>query len=545
MREFDISFEKIEIELDDKYIFFEKDKETHLFDFEFISFSSFLFKPKQKIFVNKIIITYKINKPENYYVFRNGFQSWSPSHFFKNVIKERSPFLKILKFHYLDPENFLQNISYIFTILKGGNAYLVFKDEDSIFYVYFIIEKRRVKVVFEIDKFLFEPTQLKIKIEEQEKLNFDQNFNKKIYGWTSWYFYYRNINKEEIFKNIESINNLPIKLDYFQIDDGWQISIGDWEENEKFKDSLKEICDRLNSKNISPGIWLAPFIVERNSSCFKERKDLLLRDKSGKIFPCGFNPLWSGYFYPLDIEIDEVREKILKILKNLKEIGFKLFKLDFLYAGFIKGERKNSRYDKFINFMNEIRKELNDSIILACGAPYILKDNLYDILRIGPDTMDGWKNSLLRLINFEGRVEAYNSLRNTIQRNIFSPQKFLFDPDVVFLKPKKLNLYEKETIIIINYLLSNVIFFSDPIYNLKKEDFNLIEKLKEIVNYYLIDFDFNEDLYKFLFKGEKFDFYLFVNLSDKVKRIENFKEEFIKKRDDNLIYPHESRIFLL
>lgn len=545
MNEFDISFEKIEIESEKKHIFFEKEKEFSIFDYKLSSFLDLYFKPKKKIFIKKISISYKVNKPESYFVFRNGFQSWSPSHFFKNEIKERSPLFKILKYHYLDPENLFPTISYIFTILKGNFTYLIFKCEDPNFYVYFVINKRKIDIVFEIDKFLSEPLLLRIKIEETNSISFDQNFNKKIYGWTSWYYYYRNINKEEILKNIDAIENIPFKLNYFQIDDGWQKSIGDWEENEKFKGSLKEICDKLNNKNISPGIWLAPFIVEKNSSIFKTRKDLLLKDKSGKIFPCGFNPLWSGYFYPLDIEKEEVYERILNILKNLKEIGFKLFKLDFLYGGFIKGEHENSRYERFINFMNEIRKELKESIILACGAPYILKENLYDILRVGPDTMDGWENIFLRFIGFEGRVEGYNSLRNTIQRNIFSPQKFLFDPDVIFLKPKKLNLFEKETIIIVNYLLSNIIFFSDPIYNLKRDDFNLLKILNEIGNYYLTDFDFQDDLYKFVFYGEKLKFSLFVNLSNKLKKIENYKEEFIKKRDDNLIYPHESRIFLI
>lgn len=545
MKEFDISFEKIEIESDEKFEFIEKEKNLSIFEYKLNSLIELNFKPKDKIFIKKLSITYLINKPNDYFIFRNGFQSWSPSYFFRNEIKEKGPLLKILKYHYLDPENLSPNISYSFTILKGTKSYLFLINENTDFFIYFVIEKNKIKFVFEIDRFLYEEVKLKIKAEEFEKPIYNQNFNKKIYGWTSWYYYYRNINKEEIFKNIDALENTPLKLDYFQIDDGWQKSIGDWEENEKFNDSLKEICDRLIKKGISPGIWLAPFIAEKNSKVFKERKDLLLKDKLGKIFPCGYNPLWSGYFYPLDIEKEEVKEKILKSLKYLKEIGFKLFKLDFLYAGFIKGENSVSRYEKFINFMNKIRNELKDSIILGCGAPFILKDNLYDILRIGPDTMDGWKNSFLRFICFQGRVEAYNSLRNTLLRDIFSSQKFLFDPDVIFLKPKKLNSFEKETIQIINFLLSNVIFFSDPIYTIKKENFVLIEKLKEIGNYSLYDFEFQDDLYKYSFNGEKFDFCLYVNLSDKVKKIKKYKEEIIKHREDNLIYPHESRIFIL
>ncbi|MCX8095722.1 MAG: alpha-galactosidase [Caldisericia bacterium] len=541
MNEFEVSFENIEIESEKNFESLKKE----LFEFKINSPTEIIFHPKENIYIKNLSLIYSLKKPKNFLIFRNGFQSWSPSYFFKNEIKEKTPILKILKYHYLDPENLSPNYSFNFIVLKGDYNYLYLINDNSDFFVYFVLYKDKLKVTFEIDKLLKEPIILKIKIFEVKKPIFEQNFNKKIYGWTSWYYYYRNINKDEIFKNIEAIDRIPFKINYFQIDDGWQESIGDWKENEKFKGSLEEISHKLIEKNILPGIWLAPFIVEKNSSIFKRRKDLLLKNKRGEIFPCGYNPLWSGYFYPLNIENEEVKDKILNILHNLREIGFRLFKLDFLYAGFIKGETKISRYEKFINFMKDIREVLKDSIILGCGAPYILKEGVFDILRIGPDTMDGWKNSLLRLLGFEGRVEAYNSLRNTLLRNIFSPQKFLFDPDVIFLKPKKLNDFEKETIILVNYLLSNFIFFSDPIYNLNSDDFILIEKLREIGSYFIYDFYFEDELYKYSFKGENFNFSLFVNLSDKVKKVEKGKDELIKKRDDNLIYPHESRIFII
>ncbi|HPB34416.1 MAG TPA: hypothetical protein PLW61_06600, partial [Caldisericia bacterium] len=241
--------------------------------------------------------------------------------------------------------------------------------------------------------------------------------------------------------------------------------------------------------------------------------------------------------------IDYVLEKLIL----LKEKGFELFKLDFLYAFFnsyITKKNDESIYDRYIFVMKKIKKELKESKILGCGAPYILMDGIYDILRIGPDTKDGWKDYFTRLIGFSENVEAFNSLRNTLFRTISTPKFFLSDPDVVFIKPKKLNSFERNSILIIDYFLSNVIFFSDPLYNLNDNDFSLLLKLKEIKNYYITDFKFNDYLFEYKISFENNIINLYVNLSDKRQEIEIKGDEIFNKRDDNFIYPHESRVFI-
>ena len=530
MNEFKIKFNSIIFISDFTYVFSEKENKNEIFEYKVTEDLRLSFIPTKGVYLKKIIVQYEILNPKEFLIFRNGFQSWSPSYFFKNEIKERTPLISILKYHYLDPSNQYPNISYLFTCLKGNESFLMFYPKSYDFYNYFQIDKKFVNIVFEINKTLIKPLKFEIDIFETKNPIINKNFSKKIFGWTSWYYYYRNITGEEILKNLEYIKNIPIKLDYFQIDDGWQESIGDWFENHKFIDFFEKICEKLSDFQITPGIWLAPFIVEKKSSIFLNRKDLILKNSKNEIFPCGYNPLWSGYFYPLDITKEEVKDKIISVLLRLNKIGFKLFKLDFLYGGFIKSS-DDSRYEKFINFFKDLKEILKDVSILGCGVPFILKDDLFDIARVGPDTMDGWKNKLLRFISFPGRVEAYNSLRNTLLRNILTPQKFLFDPDVIFLRPKNLNKFEKETIILTNYLLSNIIFFSDPIYNLKEEDFSLLLKLKEFKKIELLDVSFKKDLFIYDFKIDNSRYNFFVNLND---------EKIVK--ENILLNPHESRL---
>lgn len=548
MSEFEIKFKKITFYFENIFEF--KNKEDSLDDFEFKIEDSLKLSLslKTKKYLEKIVIKYEILKPENFMFFRNGFSSWSPSFFIHKEQKFRLPPIKVLKYHYLNPKEPDEKVSYSFTILKGSNYLLIYPEKTN-FLTYFYLEDNELNIVFEVDKLVFGKVDFpKIIFEEKDKVVLNNDFNQKFYGWTSWYYYYRKIDRDAILKNIEYIDKLPIKLDFFQIDDGWQDSIGDWNESLNFKNSLKMISEKIKEKGVKPGIWLAPFVIEKSSKVFKDKSKLILKNKSGNLVKAGFNPLWSGYFYTFDITKEDFLDYILEKLINLKNIGFELFKLDFLYAGFLSFITKReteSILDRFVYIMKRIKEELKDSIILACGAPYILVDNIYDILRIGPDTKDGWKDLFTRLIGFSGNVEAFNSLRNTLLRPLVTKRFFLSDPDVVFLKPKNLGRFEKETILIVDYFLSNIIFFSDPLFNLNSEDFSFLLKLKEIRDYYILDFDFKDYLFKYKISSKDGFIELFVNLSDKKFEIEKNGNELFKKREDKIIYPHETRVFIL
>lgn len=503
---------------------------------------------KEKKFLDKIEIIYKIENPKNFYFFRNGFSSWSPSFLIDKNHKFRSPPIKALLNHYLYPKELKEKFSYFITYLKNDKYFFIYPESLN-FLTYFDIIDNFLSIFFEVDKEVTgEIIFPKIIFIERENPIINYDFNEKIFGWTSWYYYYRKIDKEELIKNIDFLDKQPITLDYFQIDDGWQDSIGDWNENDKFKDSLKIIVQRVNEKRVKPGIWISPFVVQKSSNVFKKRNELILKDKNKNPVPVGFNPLWGGYFYALDINREDSIDFVLEKLSRLKEIGFELFKLDFLYSffnSFISKGKSYSIYERFLEVFKKIKDILKESKILACGAPYIFNEELYDILRIGPDTKDGWKDLFTRIIGFSGNVEAYNSLRNTLNRVVITPKSFLCDPDVIFLKPKKLNIFERETIIIINYFLSNVIFFSDPLYSLNYEDYTLLKKLMEFKNYTISDFYFKDEIYEFKLKSNSSLFEIKVNLSDKKMVFKNHGEELFKLRKDNTLFPHETRVFKL
>lgn len=99
---------------------------------------------------------------------------------------------------------------------------------------------------------------------------------KKIGGWESWYSYYTSINEAKILTYVKNISSTPnIVNEYFikqkrpavfQIDDGWQKSVGDWDVNtDRFPLGLKAVTEKIRSEGLIPGIWVAPLIVDMST----------------------------------------------------------------------------------------------------------------------------------------------------------------------------------------------------------------------------------------------------------------------------------------
>ena len=110
-------------------------------------------------------------------------------------------------------------------------------------------------------------------------------------GWCSWYFYYQEIDENEIKRNAKWIadNLKDFGAQYVQIDDGWQGTghgLGenrDWTTIDKrFPGGMSALAAYIKSLGLKPGIWLAPHgqsnktVVDKHPGVFMYPE---LRDK--------------------------------------------------------------------------------------------------------------------------------------------------------------------------------------------------------------------------------------------------------------------------
>lgn len=295
---------------------------------------------------------------------------------------------------------------------------------------------------------------------------------KPLVGYTSWYRHYGDITEEKLLEDlldmdaketpiVGSIGKWAERM--FQIDDGY-CKVGDWLEVDErdFPRGLAPLVSSIRDRGFTPGLWLAPFVCERDSRLFKERQDWLLRDDEGNLVPTG--PHWSTG-YALDTLNVEVRSYVLEVLQTMtQEWGFELLKVDFLYAACMVPHGGMNRGELMADAMGLLRTGVEDAhaLLLGCGVPLGSAFGVVDYCRIGCDVGLTWEDLPLRRQLHRERVSTKNSLRNTYGRAPLDGRAFGNDPDVFFLREDvKLTAEQRDLLLFANADLGSALLTSD------------------------------------------------------------------------------------
>lgn len=296
-------------------------------------------------------------------------------------------------------------------------------------------------------------------------------------GYTSWYRHYQDISEEKLLHDLEGIAANKDRYDIFQIDDGFQKGVGDWLKTDagKFPHGMKYISDRIHGQGLMSGLWLAPFVCEKNSYIYRHRQDMLLKDENGEPVAAGCN--WSGSF-ALDIYNQDVRDYLTKVFDSvLNKWGFDLVKLDFLYACCIIPHHGKTRGEIMADGMAFLRELAGDKLILGCGVPLASAFGVADYCRIGCDVGLDWNDSRLMQLTHRERVSTKNSVLNTIFRRQLDKRAFLNDPDVFLLRDENISLsgIQKQALAIVNDLFGSVYFTSDDVSKYSEKQRRILE----------------------------------------------------------------------
>jgi alpha-galactosidase len=340
-------------------------------------------------------------------------------------------------------------------------------------------------------------------------------------GYESWYNHYNNINEGLILEDLEALGRTGnlVKLRYldrgkpavFQIDDGWQRAVGEWEIDEgRFPQGLAPLAAKIEAAGFIPGLWIAPFLVTRRSRIFTEKPEWVLREKDGgsrrgggrssgpgRPVSAGFNPLWDGRYFCLDLSRKEALEYLDGIMdRAVNTWGFRYLKLDFLYAGFLSGNFAGGgspyeHYERACAVLSARKKTASGLPVayLGCGAPLGPSYRHFPLSRIGADTREEWDWKLAKFLGHVGRPGACVSLRDTIGRSFMDGAVYLNDPDVIFLRSKNCRLTgnEKELVAMVNFLLGGQIMFSDDPGALTAGDLALTKRISALYDRYAGD----------------------------------------------------------
>ena len=254
------------------------------------------------------------------------------------------------------------------------------------------------------------------------------------------------IDEHVLYKVFDEFADTP--FDVLQVDDGWQVNIGDWQVNSKFPSGMTGLADKIKSKGKVAGLWLAPLIAVESSALFKQNPTWFLKNTQGYLVSAGFN--WGEPLYALDTTHPEVLVFLAELMKTVREWGFDYIKLDFLYAGALPGKRFNEmpREVAYREGLKVLRETMGNAYFLTCGSPVLPSIGLCDAMRVGPDVAAEWENYRdAQLFYNPTTPSAKNAIRTTVNR-LWLNELIACDPDVVYFRSQHNTMTAEEKLLL-------------------------------------------------------------------------------------------------
>ncbi|GHG16813.1 alpha-galactosidase [Deinococcus indicus] len=303
--------------------------------------------------------------------------------------------------------------------------------------------------------------------------------------WCSWYSYYRAVTLDAMLDNARLAREQGLDFDVFQLDDGFQADLGDWElPSAHFGGHARDLPERLRALGFTPGIWLAPFLASPTSQLFAQHPDWMLRGEDGQPLPVGQN--WGGPYYALDTTHPEVLAWLRNLGATVRGWGYTYLKIDFLYGASLPGVRHDpsvGRAGAYRMGIEAFREGAGpDAFILGCGAPLAQSIGVVDAMRTGPDVAPIWDEESRRVwLGDATGPSARNALHTALSR-WYQSAWYQPDPDVAICRRElsMLSTPEREAIAGMLDVIGGLRASSDPIALLNDEGLELLRRCLKV-----------------------------------------------------------------
>jgi alpha-galactosidase len=316
-------------------------------------------------------------------------------------------------------------------------------------------------------------------------------------GWCTRYCYLGLNSAQDVYANLGAIRRQRLPLSLVMIGDGYQSAVGDWltPNSERFTD-MTTVAATLRREGRVPGIWTAPFGLAADSQTWTNHPDWVIRDEAGQ--PVLAWEHLGQPIYALDTTHPDAAEWLDITFRTLRrEWGYDAFKVDFLFAAALPGQRYNPRVTRaqaLRQGLELIRQAIgDDAFLLGCGAPLGPAVGLVDGMRIGPDVSTTWEPMLPGDLSAPGTAGA---LRNNIARAYTHRRLWAADPDCLLARPRgdssQLTLYETRTLATIIALTGGMMLDSDQVSNLPPSRLDILRQMLPPTDRVAVPLDFFE-----------------------------------------------------
>ena len=221
----------------------------------------------------------------------------------------------------------------------------------------------------------------------------------------------------------------PFGMKWFMLDDGWQMDHGDWDTNPEFfpshdgQDGLHWLADHIYEQGATPGIWIAPFVVHKETA-------QVAKDHPEWLAPV--SELGHGIVAPyegiLDLSNPEVLDWIHALFTKItQEWGYRWIKMDFAYLALFPETLHNpekTASEAFHDALAVIRDAIGpDTFFLTISAMGICMDSA-DGSRITLDNEPDWGNP----------EQGIKVTQRTAAHRYYLSNLWVNHPDLVFFR---------------------------------------------------------------------------------------------------------------
>ncbi len=304
-------------------------------------------------------------------------------------------------------------------------------------------------------------------------------------GWCSWYHYYENITEENLRSNFIRLTTMKDKVptNMAMVDDGYMTAWGDWDslKPKKFT-TMNVVASDIASSRMRPGLWMAPFTADKHSKIAKNHPEWIIRNEKGR--PANSSNC-GKFFYGLDATNPQVREHVFNSVRMaVHEWGFRVLKIDFLYAACLEG---NGKYDMSMTraeamhlALQTIREAAGPNVFLiGCGCPMATGIGYIDGMRVSADTGPTWYPELPLPWWDNGTLPSVRGMiRNSMSRAPMGHRWWQNDPDCLLLgESTKLTNEEVASAASIIAMTCGMLLVSDDLTKVSQSRMNILSRI--------------------------------------------------------------------
>ncbi len=299
-------------------------------------------------------------------------------------------------------------------------------------------------------------------------------------GLCTWYYYYQDINENEVRWNTDWIakNLKEYGAQYVQIDDGWQAERANGKHGSRdwtgvdtaFPGGMADLAKYIKSKGLTPGIWIAPH-GQSNESVVNKNKGVFILKPDGT----SASKTWEGDWL-VDGSSAEGNVYMKDLFKMMVDWGYDYFKIDgqpIVPEEYAKNKAllKNpgEADEVYRKTLNTIREAIGPNrYLLGCWGLPIEGAGIMDGTRTGGDVVLGWGGFFTSL---GPTMESY------YQHNIV----WYTDPDVMLLR-QPLTLEQARVWATLQGLTGQALMSSDRLMDLSADRVELMKRVYPAVD---------------------------------------------------------------